>query len=172
MAERLQLFAKMHPVLEQLTSPLNLGLLALAAYLVYQNHIKQEPPKSPPKPPKIVENRDYTPKELIAKNGQNDSLIYIAVKGKIYDVSSGKSFYGPGSAYENFAGRDASRGLAKNSFSEDTLTSLSLNRPIDEPIDTLKDLNPDEVEALEEWSQFFASKYPFVGQLIENNIEQ
>ena len=52
------------------------------------------------------------------------------------------------------------------------LRTLSLNRPIDEPIDTLKDLNPDEVEALEEWSQFFASKYPFVGQLIENNIEQ
>lgn len=62
----------------------------------------------------------------------------------------------PGGAYENFAGRDASRGvrlyifsllehssglkMAKQSFDEGMLT------PIDQPIDDLSDLTPSERE--------------------------
>ena len=33
--------------------------------------------------------------------------------GKVFDVTGGASFYGPGGAYGVFAGTDASRGLAK-----------------------------------------------------------
>ena len=112
----------MQSILEQLSSPLNLGLLALAAYLIYTNHLKSAPPRIAPKQPRIIEQRDYTLKELQPKNGLNGQPIYIAVKGTVYDVSAGATFYGPGSAYENFAGRDASRGLAKQSFSDDNLT--------------------------------------------------
>ena len=113
-------FAKMSP-LEFLQNPLNIGLLALAAFLVYQNHLKPAAPKPSPKPARVTEQRDYTPNELQKMNGESNELIYIAIKGEIYDVTSSKSFYGPGSAYENFAGRDASRGMAKNSFSDEVL---------------------------------------------------
>lgn len=37
----------------------------------------------------------------------------LAVKGTVYDVSRAKNFYAPGASYNAFAGRDASRGLAK-----------------------------------------------------------
>lgn len=50
-----------------------------------------------------------------------------------------------GGPYANFAGRDASRGLAKNSFDLDMLTDPN------EAIDKLEDLNADEWESLREW---------------------
>ncbi|KAF9171379.1 hypothetical protein BGX21_000868, partial [Mortierella sp. AD011] len=64
--------------------------------------------------------------------------------------------------YGNFAGRDASRGLAKNSFDKTMLV------PIDGPIDRLEDLNDDEKEALSDWAVHFEAKYQLVGKLIEN----
>lgn len=50
-----------------------------------------------------------------------------------------------GGPYANFAGHDASRGLAKNSFDADMLTDPN------EPIDKLEDLAADEWESLREW---------------------
>lgn len=109
----------------------------------------------------IVEGR-FTPLSLAKFNGTDDPKILIAVRGKVYDVSNGASFYGPGGPYENFAGRDALRGLAKNSFELDVLT------PTDQPIDQLKDLTADEIESLDGWEQHFEGKYPLVGSFHEN----
>lgn len=64
--------------------------------------------------------------------------------------------------YGNFAGRDASRGLAMNSFDKSMLASL------DGPIDKLEDLKEDEKSALEDWEILFDGKYQLVGKLIEN----
>ncbi|KAJ3140354.1 hypothetical protein HK100_010251 [Physocladia obscura] len=66
--------------------------------------------------------------------------------------------------YGNFAGRDASRGLAKNSFDADMV------QPLDLPIDELKDLTGDEVKALNEWAQFFHYKYIHIGFLVNQNL--
>jgi membrane-associated progesterone receptor component len=38
----------------------------------------------------------YTPEELAQYDGVKKELIYLAVKGKVYDVTDGKDFYGPG----------------------------------------------------------------------------
>lgn len=45
-------------------------------------------------------------------------------------------------------------------------------RQIDEEIDTLDDLSAEEQAALDEWSNFFASKYIHVGTLVAQNREQ
>jgi membrane-associated progesterone receptor component len=43
---------------------------------------------------------------------------YISIRGKVYYVSSGRSFYGPGGAYAIFAGNEASRSLSMMSKDE------------------------------------------------------
>ena len=89
----------------------------------------------------VVEGK-FTPKSLAKYNGRDSPKIFIAVKNRVFDVTQGGAFYGPGGPYENFAGRDASRGLAKNSFDPEVLTD------IDKPIDDLKDLSKLEIESL------------------------
>ncbi|SGZ56325.1 CIC11C00000001011 [Sungouiella intermedia] len=101
----------------------------------------------------------FVPATLAKFNGRSDPKVYIGVKGVVYDVSSGKSFYGPGGPYENFAGRDASRGLALNSFDPEVLT------PIDQPLDTLTSLSAEEKESLDNWESHFDGKYKVVGTL-------
>lgn len=58
--------------------------------------------------------------------------IYMGCAGKVFDVTGGASFYGPGGAYGGFAGTDASRGLAKmdlkpSSFAVDDLGPAEKN---------------------------------------------
>ncbi|ODQ82537.1 hypothetical protein BABINDRAFT_30132 [Babjeviella inositovora NRRL Y-12698] len=104
----------------------------------------------------------FTPKTLFKYNGHDMQEIYIAVKGVVYDVSAGRSFYGPSGPYANFAGHDASRGLALNSFDAECI------RDFDQPIDDLKDLTPEDIDSLDGWEEHFQKKYPVVGTLVEN----
>jgi membrane-associated progesterone receptor component len=55
--------------------------------------------------------------------------------------------------YGNFSGRDASRGLAKQSFDENILT------PVDSKIDTLDDLTDEDKDNLKGWEDLFKAKY-------------
>lgn len=87
--------------------------------------------------------------------------VFMAVRGQVFDVSRGRNFYGPGGPYANFAGRDATRGLACNSFDRDMLTE-----DLDGPLDKLEDLGPEEMEALQGWHDMFQGKYDIVGKLV------
>lgn len=113
--------------------------------------------KADDKPP-VVEGK-FNPKTLAKYNGRDDPRIFMAVRGRVFDVSQGATFYGPGGPYENFAGRDASRGLAKNTFDVDVIT------PLDQPIDKLTNLTADEIESLDNWEEHFETKYKVVGTL-------
>lgn len=91
-------------------------------------------------PNSTIWNR-YTPRTLALYDGtgkEGSDRILLAINGKVFDVSSGRSFYGPDGPYGNFAGRDASRGMAKQSFDAEMLT------PLDQPIDDLADITPSE----------------------------
>lgn len=113
--------------------------------------------------PETLVWRTYTPLELSEFDGRNDKKILFAVNRVVYDVSPGRNFYGPDGPYGNFAGRDASRGLAKQSFDTEVLT------PADSEIDKLEDLTDEERENLSEWEALFKSKYMICGELIENS---
>jgi membrane-associated progesterone receptor component len=105
--------------------------------------------------------KTFTPPTLLPFNGTNGQPVYLAVRGKVFDVTPGRNFYGPGGPYQNFAGRDASRGLACGSFDEDMLT-----KDLQGPLDTLHSLGPDELEALRGWEDRFNEKYLVVGKLV------
>lgn len=88
--------------------------------------------------PRSAEWRKYTPKLLAIYDGTdgeangeaarqgrssggedaNKGKILLSINRKVFDVSSGARFYGIGGPYGNFAGRDASRGMAKQSFDQ------------------------------------------------------
>ncbi|POS82605.1 hypothetical protein EPUL_005168, partial [Erysiphe pulchra] len=48
------------------------------------------------------------------KRRKTSDLCYVAIKGKVFDVSGNKAYL-PGGPYHNFAGHDASRALALTS---------------------------------------------------------
>jgi membrane-associated progesterone receptor component len=67
-------------------------------------------------------------------------------------------FYGPGGPYALFAGRDASRALAKMSFEPQDLTS------------DISGLGPFELDALQDWEYKFMSKYVKVGTIKKTEV--
>ncbi|KEY67340.1 hypothetical protein S7711_09470 [Stachybotrys chartarum IBT 7711] len=141
-------------------TPLNILLLGVVAYTTY-SMLRPTPSPKPSRdaPPTIF--RTYTPRSLLPFNGEQGAPVFLAVRGKVFDVSRGRNFYGPGGPYSNFAGRDASRGLACGSFDEDMLT-----KDLDGPLDTLEGLGAEEMEALQGWEDRFNDKYDIVGELV------
>ncbi|KAM7192939.1 cytochrome b5-like heme/steroid binding domain containing protein [Naviculisporaceae sp. PSN 640] len=148
---------------DSLFTPLNIGLLALLVYTAYSFLFKSSSaaPIALPKEQPPVVFRTFTPRTLLPYNGENGMPVYLAVRGRVFDVTRGRNFYGPGGPYANFAGRDASRGLACGSFDEEMLT-----KDLDGPLDTLADLGRDEMEALQGWEERFSEKYLVVGKLV------
>ncbi|KAF3625251.1 Membrane steroid-binding protein 1 [Capsicum annuum] len=68
-------------------------------------------------------NHEISEEELKEYDGSDPNKpLLMAIKGQIYDVSQSRMFYGPGGPYALFAGKDASRALAKLSFEEKDLT--------------------------------------------------
>lgn len=55
--------------------------------------------------------------ELAKYSGKDESKpILLAIQGRLYDVTRGKSYYGPNGGYHIFAGRDASRSFVTGCF--------------------------------------------------------
>lgn len=83
---------------EIFTSPLNVTLLSLCLFLLYKILRRDEPP--PPgedeQPLPRLRRRDFTPEQLRRYDGVTDPRILMAVNGKVFDVTRGKKFYGPG----------------------------------------------------------------------------
>ncbi|KAJ3699053.1 hypothetical protein LUZ61_002758 [Rhynchospora tenuis] len=98
---------------------------------------------------------DFTAAQLKAYDGSDESKpIYLSVKGTVYDVTSGKSFYGPGGPYAVFAGRECARALAKMTKEESECTA------------DVDDLSEKEATTLADWEKKFQAKYPVVGRLV------
>ncbi|KAF3614563.1 Membrane steroid-binding protein 1 [Capsicum annuum] len=73
--------------------------------------------------PSPVQLGEISEEELKEYDGSDPNKpLLMAIKGQIYDVSQSRMFYGPGGPYALFAGKDASRALAKLSFEEKDLT--------------------------------------------------
>lgn len=88
---------------EIIRSPVNLALVGVIAFLVYQifrSKTKTDEPVPVVKElPKI--RRDFTVEELKKYDGRGaDGRILVAVNGSVYDATRGARFYGPGESAE------------------------------------------------------------------------
>lgn len=151
--------------IDELTgSPINIILLLIIGFLIYKllkpesdagSSLDIEPPLAP------MKKKDYTPRQLKpydgTKSDQNpEGRILIGVLGKVYDMTKGKGFYGPGGPYSVFAGRDASRALATFDV-----------HSVSEEYDDLSDLKQSELNEVKEWDLQFSEKYTLVGKLLK-----
>lgn len=126
-----------------------------------------------------VECGDITEEHMSRFNGTDPFLpLYLAIKGRVYDVSKGRDFYGPGAcgcrwvvstiavlgtsplstptggAYAVFAGRECARALAL----------MSTN--VADCNDNLVGLTEQQLQTLAEWETKFQSKYGQVGRIV------
>ncbi|KEH35174.1 putative cytochrome b5-like heme/steroid binding domain-containing protein [Medicago truncatula] len=103
----------------------------------------------------ITSQRLFTTEELALFNGTDPGLpILIGILGSVFDVTKGKSHYGPGGGYHHFAGRDASRAFFSGNFTGDGLT------------DSLRGLSSTEVKSVVDWRDFYLRSYKPVGKLV------
>uniref|UniRef100_A0A8C3BT58 Neudesin neurotrophic factor n=1 Tax=Cairina moschata TaxID=8855 RepID=A0A8C3BT58_CAIMO len=78
--------------------------------------------------------------------------IYLAVKGVVFDVTSGKEFYGKGAPYNALVGKDSTRGVAKMSLDPADLTH------------DITGLTEEELKSLDDiFNNVYKAKYPIVG---------
>ena len=139
--------------------------LALAsAYIVYRFLMGNEASSTPSATAMSAEEqlanepeptRGYSLADLTQYNGVDNERILMALNGTVYNVTQGKAFYGPGGSYHIFAGRDASRGLAKMSLDV---------KDVDDP--SIDDLSLSEIDEMNNWANKLAAKYPIVGHLV------
>ncbi|CAL4938156.1 unnamed protein product [Urochloa decumbens] len=97
----------------------------------------------------------WTVEELSVYNGTDEGLpILLGILGSVFDVTKGRSHYGPGGGYRHFSGRDASRAFVSGNFTGDGLT------------DSLQGLSSSEVNSIVDWRKFYYERYIFAGKLI------
>jgi membrane-associated progesterone receptor component len=116
---------------------------------------------APASAPAAEPPRLFTSAELAPHTGAGGSRILIGVDGVVFDMSShegGPAFYGPGGPYENFAGRDASVGLA-----------TMQTDPAKWAAGSVAELSAAERDVLRDWFNRFRAKYRVVGAMSDGS---
>ena len=54
--------------------------------------------------PTVEPTRVFTKEELAKYKGENGGDVYLAIMGRVFDVTKGRDFYGPGGGYSFFSG--------------------------------------------------------------------
>lgn len=85
--------------------------------------------------------------------------LYLAVLGRIYDVSKGAAFYGPGRSYHKLVAKDASRAFCTGCLEPECL------------IASLDGLSPDQRKEAFKWIELYEhhDKYKLVGRVRNPN---
>lgn len=89
--------------------------------------------------------RIFTEAELEQYDGTRDGMpIYVAVDGRVFDVSAKPQIYGPTGPYHFLSGRDAARAYGTGCFETDLTHDL-------------RDLDEQTLAAVAGWQQFFSN---------------
>ena len=146
--------------------PETIGLAAVSllggmavAYYILTSLVDNDPAPAPKKKAEEKERdppRDFTVEQLREFNGTNKKPIYVGLCREVFDVTAASDFYGEGSSYHCFAGRESTRAMAKLSFEEADLASLKND-----------DFGAFERSTLEDWYEKFKyyKCYPIMGRV-------
>jgi predicted heme/steroid binding protein len=104
----------------------------------------------------VSQRKRFSLEDLAQYDGIRRPEVFIAVKGKVYDVSKKIKLYGPGGSYHLMAGHDASLSLA-HMKRDPSLLDFPPTHPCFET------LEPKRRKTMQEWADLFAKKYPCKG---------
>lgn len=133
-------------------------------YIPGQNSVEKVN-KEPPAIPTYWSNQDlpleFTLDQLSEFTGQGESgRILLSVKGHVFDVTEGESFYGKWGAYRKFAGTDCSNLLGYSMWDVSALGKKCNH--------DLSDISEQEMTRVDSWLKYFMQKYPEIGYLKED----
>ena len=98
--------------------------------------------------------------ELRNFTGQDGVPILVSMDGRIFDMTSAPEFYGKGSGYHVYAGREAGRALGKM-----TLINNKPQHAIDLREPWVDDLDAEQRKTKADWIKKFETKYKLVGTI-------
>ena len=96
-----------------------------------------------------------TESELSRKSGAGgEGDVWLAVLGKVYDVTDGRRFYGEGGSYSVFGAKDATGNFATGKFDDESVKNINY-----------AELSKDAMAGLKHWDDFYKNneKYPQIG---------
>jgi membrane-associated progesterone receptor component len=111
-------------------------------------------------PNSTLKPREWTLGEIALYDGIKSREILLAIDWRIFDVTSATKLYGPGGAYDYLAGRDATRSIV-------LLYEIRMPRSKVQDFDEYDDFTQEQRDSLNEWVDYFYSKYPEVGVLVK-----
>mmetsp|Transcript_4835 Transcript_4835/g.17560 ORF Transcript_4835/g.17560 Transcript_4835/m.17560 type:complete len:217 (+) Transcript_4835:185-835(+) len=104
--------------------------------------------------PAVDALKKFTIEELHDYNGQDKSKpVLVALKGKVFDVTSETRFYVPGKPYAQFSGRDITRSTAMFSTAVEDLDRVDYPKEKEEYLEKI-------------FQSTYVRKYPIVGELL------
>ena len=112
--------------------------------------------------PQEEEEVDFymTAEQLASMNGATESTpLYLCIKGRIYDVSTARDTYGPGTEYYVFIGKDATRAFATGCLEPECVISST------------EGLSEEELKEIDRWVDLYQNhdKYQYVGKLLASD---
>lgn len=122
---------------------------------------QEEPVELLPQPG--TEDFTMTAEQLAEMDGRTeDTPIYLAISGNIYDVSAARKMYGPGGSYHGFVGRDSTRAYANGCLEEKCMTSST------------EGLTENEMKQVTRWLELYHNhdKYKYVGRLVADPVDE
>ena len=93
--------------------------------------------------------------ELKNCKGAGGAELYVSADGIVFDMSSARQFYGPGTSYSIFAGVDATYGLACMNLDPETWKAPGTYK-----------LDATQQNTLKDWVNKFLGKYGVKGYLV------
>ncbi|XP_015110289.1 neuferricin [Diachasma alloeum] len=95
----------------------------------------------------------YSEEELAKFSNLKDGL-YLAILGRVYDVTEGAKHYAPGGGYHGFIGKDATLAFITGEFNEENLS------------DDVSTLTNSQAKSIINWVKFYDEKYVYKGKLV------